>query len=1205
MADATVSSPAPRKRRSWLRIIGWIVIIFIVLLVGVYFVGTSAAFLKGVILPKAGKSLNATITVSDASISPFKEVVLKDLKVQTTGTEPLVSAPEVRLRYSLMDIIGGKINVDEVTLTSPTVILVQNPDGSSNLDPILNSQKGQPEKPKEPSKPSKPLQVNVKKIALTDATVRQVKLYKSGNRDTAEISHLNFNVEDVRNGGSGKLTVGADIKMDNNPPSPGTNGVLLAKLVGNFGFALEPDLKPASIQGNTKLDVNRAEGAMAQMAGLGASLDCDVTPTEIKQVALRFQKGSTPLGELRVSGPFNMEKTEGRLTVQLANIDKNLLNLAGASSGIDFGPTTINSTNEIQLANAGAAITAAGLFNLNQLQMTRTNQTSPPLDLSAQYNIGVDRNAGNAVIRAFTLNGTQKGNQFLRGELTAPMTVAWGNNANAVGDSALNITISHLNLADWNAFIGDVAPTGDVNSKLQLLSQQAGKQLTFDLDSKIDNLTAGSGSNQITQATVTLKVNGKAADFKQFDLSSYKFEIARQNQPLVTVSGAGTYNQGNQTADIQIDTQLMIARLLQALPRPEVKISAGNAELKAHLTQKGNEQNVTGSLTLSELTGSYGDYNFRSFATTANLDLGVTPSQAQIRKISGTLSEGGKPGGSFEISGTYGLSNQVAQMTAKLSDFNQNGLRPFLEPMLAEKKLVSVAINANASTQYDPQGASSVKADLQVTNLVVNDPKGQFPSTPLETRMQADVSLNKNVVDIRQFQIGLTPTARATNQVQLTGRIDMSQTNATQGSVKLAADSLDFTSYYDLFAGKKAPEKPSGPTTPPQQPARAPAPGGPEKEPEAKQLPFRNFTAEANIRRLYLHEMEIADFQTLTKIDGGAVTVNPCKLTINGAPVNTTVNLDLGVPGYKYDLAFSAQSVPLAPLVDSFQPERKGQLAGTVSAQAKVSGAGTTGASLQKSLAGSFDMGSTNLNLSVANINNKLVKGIVQAIVILPELASNPTGAALNLISQPTSTGSKTNELSKSVVDAVIARGSMGDGKVLLQQMMVQSPAFRAEANGTITLAPVLTNSTIDIPVSVYLEKGVAQRINLAAGDTQADSKYTKLPNYLTMKNTIGDPKREINKAALLGTAIQGLSGLGGKNKDLIHSLGGALAGSSGTSTNAGGTNQPGGLLQGLSGLLGGSTHASTNAPGSATNAPATNQSPVNSLLNLFGPKKK
>src|SRR5438876_10517401 len=113
MADATVSSPAPRKRRNWLRAIAWILGILVVLVVVIYFVGTSSAVFKSVILPKVSKSLNAQVTVSDASISPFSQVILRDLKVQTTGSEPLVSAPEVRLRYHLMDIIGGHLDVDE------------------------------------------------------------------------------------------------------------------------------------------------------------------------------------------------------------------------------------------------------------------------------------------------------------------------------------------------------------------------------------------------------------------------------------------------------------------------------------------------------------------------------------------------------------------------------------------------------------------------------------------------------------------------------------------------------------------------------------------------------------------------------------------------------------------------------------------------------------------------------------------------------------------------------------------------------------------------------------------------------------------------------------------------------------------------------------------------------------------------------------
>src|SRR5947199_8373871 len=116
MADIKVSSPPPRKRHGALRAIAWIFGVLIVLVGVLYFVATSSAFLKGVILPKVSKSANARITVSDASISPFKQVVLHDLKVETTGTAPLLTAPAVRLRYSLMDIIGGHIDVDERTV---------------------------------------------------------------------------------------------------------------------------------------------------------------------------------------------------------------------------------------------------------------------------------------------------------------------------------------------------------------------------------------------------------------------------------------------------------------------------------------------------------------------------------------------------------------------------------------------------------------------------------------------------------------------------------------------------------------------------------------------------------------------------------------------------------------------------------------------------------------------------------------------------------------------------------------------------------------------------------------------------------------------------------------------------------------------------------------------------------------------------------
>ena len=226
MAESTVSPTPPRKRRRWLRLVAWVLGVLILLLVGFYFIATSSGFFTGVILPRVSKTLNAEVTASDASIHPFKEVVLHNLKVQTQGAEPLLTAAEVRARYSLMDILRGNIHVDEVAVSSPTLILVENPDGSRNLDALLRGQKEKSlqKKTSEPAKPSKPVLIDLKKLTLSEVTVRNIKLYKGGNRDMAELSHLNVSLDDLKNGQTAKLQVKTDLQVENNPPQPGAKG---------------------------------------------------------------------------------------------------------------------------------------------------------------------------------------------------------------------------------------------------------------------------------------------------------------------------------------------------------------------------------------------------------------------------------------------------------------------------------------------------------------------------------------------------------------------------------------------------------------------------------------------------------------------------------------------------------------------------------------------------------------------------------------------------------------------------------------------------------------------------------------------------------------------------------------------------------------------------------------------------------------------
>jgi len=77
------------------------------------------------------------------------------------------------------------------------------------------------------------------------------------------------------------------------------------------------------------------------------------------------------------------------------------------------------------------------------------------------------------------------------------------------------------------------------------------------------------------------------------------------------------------------------------------------------------------------------------------------------------------------------------------------------------------------------------------------------------------------------------------------------------------------------------------------------------------------------------------------------------------------------------------------------------------------------------------------------------------------------------------------------------------------------------------------------------------------------------------MRGTVGNPKNDISKVALLKIAAKGITGA---------FSGGTLTG--------GKTNS---ILQGLTEILSGSRPAATNV---GTNQPATNQPPLNNLLN-------
>jgi hypothetical protein len=1047
MANETQTGSRPPRR--WLRRIGYLFGGIILLLVVAYFVGTSSWALKSIILPKVSTAMNAKVTVDDASISPFSSVTLSGLKVETTGTEPLVSAKEVRLRYSLMDIIKGNINVSEVTLESPVVNLVTTADGDNNSPPPPEKPDVTKNKPPTSTEKGKPSQLNFGKINLRNATVRvsnQLRAADAFPIDLIELSGLNLSVENLGNGRTGKLTLDSIMKIAVGLNMP-TNGALTMKLAGNYDVALDANLRPQVVKGQTKLDVSDATGAFQQASAIGVVLNTDLTPTQLNDVSVRVAQNGKALAALAASGPFNAETMEGKLAVVLSGVDRQVLGIVGGPLGMDFNQTAISSTNTIELTQKGRMIAVNGALLVGNFSVTQQGQTTPALDVRSGYAVTYDQSNQTAVVQTFALNGTQNNVEFLRGTLAKPMRLELGKASGAVDESAFDLLVTNFNLPDWRAFLGtNVALTsGRAGVNLNLLSRQAGKELL-----------------------------------------------------------------------------------------------------------------VAGTVNLDDLTGTMDANRFDRFAAALDVDVALRGQDLEIKKLTGALRQSGQAGGSFDVAGRLHLTNQVGTITATLTDLNQHALKSFLATALGDKKLESITINSKTTAKLDGVDKVAVQTELHVANLVVNDPSGQVPRTPLAVDLTADVAKAGQVVDLRAVQLALTKTERAPNSLNVAGRVDMTKSNAWTGNVKITSDGLDVTPYYDLFADKKSKTE----TTTGSKPA-TPTENKPETEPAPMTLPFSQFTAEMSIAKFFLREVAISNLVSKTVIEGTRVKADPFSLTLNGAPVNFSALVNLAVAGYEYDVSAKLAGVPVEPLVNSFAPEKRGQMKGDLFTSVQIKGAGVTGPNLKKNLGGQIGLTLTNANVQVTQY--KFLRQIL-----------SPISIALRI-----------PQLSESPLNWIDARATISNGTVHLPGAIAESSVFRGGMSGTVTMDEVLTNSALNnLPVDIALRRNISDAARMTPSGTPADVQFVTLPRFVSVAGTAGNPKTKIDTIAvtrlLAGTVGNYLGGDAGKILKGIGNLG------TGSSTNASGTNATstnavGNLIQGLGSLL--QKPAKTNV--TTTNEPA------------------
>ncbi len=1131
-----------------------------VLLVIAYFVCTSSGFIKAVVLPKVGASLGAEVTADSVSLSPFSQISLHGLKVKTGSPEPLLEADDVLVRYSLFSILGGRIDLGEVKVASPKVHVVYKADGTSNLDPILKAQAAAPAG--KTAAAAEPLKIAVRNVSLSQGTIIYENTLAAGGKQSGRISGLNMTLDRLENGQTGKLNAQAELAYEMRSASNQVDSIQ-GKLEAAYGFELTAALAPKSLDGSAKLQFTQGQGGYADAAQMALVLEGRMTPTEIQQMALRFEKGGAKLGQLRMSGPVDLTKLEGRLKIEVLALDRNVLNLAGTSHGWDFGDSIVNATNVVDFMDQARNLKLSGRVVGSQFAIKMQGQTTPVLGLDLDYAVDVDLTKSTALVRRLNLGATQAKGDLVRAALEQPMALAWGNAAANVKESQILLSVTNLNLADWGFLAGDLSPKGTIGMTGRIVSKMDGHQLSLEMEGQGAQVSARMGTNAVALERLNIKLLGHLEDFKTAKIDSYQFDLFEKANTVFTVNGSADYSvsDGDYSTKMVFEGQLLPVSRLVPGGVPAV-ITAGSFKGNALVSQRKGTLACSGSVMLSEFNGSYDVYRFEKYQAGAEFDVELKGSALKITRLVLSPRQGFEAGGVAEVHGTVDMSTMVAQLELALQGLNQNALGPIAAPYLTPRKLESIQIDMpSAKVAYNPAGAAAINAQIKVSNLKISDPSQPqtLPAIKLEARL--DGQMEKQVLNLKELFLALEPTTRATNTVMVKGQLDMGKTNGFAGRFTVQADALDVTPVYQMWAA-------SATNAPTQTNAPAAQTAAVETEPDAIKLPVDNIVVDKQIKLLFLGDIAITNLNTLVTVAGSKVTIKPCECTINGAPAKAEVALDLGVKGYTYDVSLLGDRIPSDPLIATFSPTNKGLYVGDLYVKVAVKGAGITGPSLQKNLSGETSLSFSNASIALISKRAHTLISPVATLLRVPELLDSP-------------------------LTTVHSETKIGNGVVMVTNVVAEGPAFQARINGPITLAPVLTNSTLNLPVTLALSRAVAAKANLLAADTPTNAAYSDLPNFVKIGGTVGQFKPEFNELAIAGILGKNLIGLPGAVGEKIGSTLSSATNLLGGVT--GSTNKLGGIL---SGILGG---AKTNLTNTASTNVVTETNQVRTILKGLG----
>ncbi len=1107
MTENNATPKAGRVRKwGWGRWLSLLLGLLVVGVLGLYLLVSSSWFVKQMVVPRLSSSFNSSISVSSVSFQPFSGISLNGFRLNPKDEEWLINANEVSLRYDFRAAMGGSIRIRELSFKKPEINLIQQEDGTSNLDPILEALTTGTAEAKEESKA---MDIQIQKTAIEDGVFRWRRALAGNEQQEIQFTNVDATMTDFRPDTSGQLKATSDVEITRQAAS-GTDdkAVQKASLSGrmnaNYKFRIDKALALKGVNGNARFQVTTGKDAWKDLAGIEANIDTQFASNTVERFVSRFQQEGTTLGEIRIQGPLKPEQSEADLEFDVASLDQKALNLFGATLGVDFALAQLDGKGSLHLADGGDRIESSGTFEAPGFELRHSALKTPLLDIQLAYDFMFDLAAFELLLRDASMDATRDGRPLFSLALENPVKAQWNESTPKLGDSKLSLSVNELRLSDWQTAFSSMAPSGTVSLNATSTVTQNGDRVALDLQGSGDGLTVQMTTNRVEDLLFSLDFQGNIHDFESVKVEHFSSKVSRTGNLVFQSDGSGHFDLDDEKGEAALTFKTRPAELLALYSIPDLTVTKGSAEGELKLGGTIDQPTAKGRFSLKDFHGQYAGRPINQLFS--DLDYAITREGNRIKLEQLRLQTGSSADtkASIELTGHYNEEDKTGKFAFTAEQLTEKTLSPWLAETNGSPPLpYGFSVNASGSTEIQSDGKQTFesKVDLSELRSLASASKGDSGSqSPLSAEIKLDGSWNESKLTLDPLDMNWPSTPQAENNLRIRTEMDLHATNAASNVVRIRGDSVDLTRWYDeLYAGIPAEGEESSEVPP-------------SSDEKASELPGPPWQLDAQIDRLYLRELVVTNLQTKATIEPSMLKIEPLKLALNGGSVEGRVQYEPAQAKPAYDLSFKVKGVPMKPLARSFSPASKWAYHGRISMDGTIAGKGFTGESLKDSLTGHFETGLSNGQIEVQSTAAKKLLVPISKLLRLPQLLQTP-------------------------VHTVDVNTTFENGKIQVDEVAVKATQFRAYTEGEIPIASPLSKSKLDLPLRLELKRSLAEQVHLVPSDTPEDAEYIALPNFARINGTLasfgtGTNNKLIQKFIL--DSVKGLAGSGGEEASKV-----------------------------------------------------------------------